>query len=527
MSSTDSRGTGTIEKPVPPPGDPAPALRGDGLGRAALGVVGVVVALSVVRAFLPMPWLGDIWRPADTATIAHNFFVGGMNLFYPQVNWGGSGPGYVEAELQILPWISAALFGVFGEHAWVGRLVSLGFTLGGLAVFWALVKRLVPPRTARWALIAYVVSPAVMTYGNAFMPDVTVLFFYLLTLLFFERWLTQDRLVHLVAAAAAASMAALAKPTSLHVFLVLLIWLALSARDRFRRPSLYVASVASLLLPAWWLWHAHELYVTYGNTFGVISGGDSKFGNIAIWTSSLFYTGNITIEATLIYGIVGVPVALLGAWLAWKARGPVILAAGFPALVVFYFAVARYSSELGPQYHVFSLPFAAILIAIGAEGVAVWLRGRVSLTVRIAAAVVAVLALFAQSAMVFVASFKDQSGVYGVCSSELAALSAPTDLVVISTTSLAVDRGTANNFQEPTIFYLADRKGWSLAADQHEPSTLAGYAQQGAKFFVNDDPDLVPAGSPLAGWLATNAQPLRTSAVDGCGIWSLRAGAGA
>jgi 4-amino-4-deoxy-L-arabinose transferase-like glycosyltransferase len=482
----------------------------------------VVVVLSVVRAFLPMPWLGDIWRPADTATIAHNFFVGGMNLFYPQINWGGAGPGYVEAELQILPWISAALFGVFGEHAWVGRLVSLAFMLGGLAVFWALVKRLVPPRTARWALIAYVVSPAVMTYGNAFMPDATVLFFYLLTLLLFERWLSRDRLGWLVAAAAAASMAALAKPTSLHVFLILLTWLAISARDRFRRPSLYVAALASLVAPAAWLWHSHEIYVTYGNTFGVISGGDSKFGSVAIWTSSLFYTGNITIEATLIYGVVGVPVAVLGAWLAWKARGPAILAAGFPALVVFYVAVGRYSSELGPQYHIFSLPFAAILIAIGAEGMAAWLRGRVSLAVRIAAAVVAVLALATQSAIVFADSFTDRSGVYGTCSALLDQVSKPGDLVVVSTTSLAVDRGTANNYQEPTIFYLADRRGWSLAADQHDPSFLADYTRQGARFFVSYEPDLVPADSRLAGWLATNGQQVRTGAVDGCDIWALR-----
>jgi len=244
-------------------------------------------------------------------------------------------------------------------------------------VFWALAKRLLPARTARWALIAYVVSPAVMTWGNAFMPDVTVLFFYLLTLLFFERWLVQDRLIWLVAAAAAASIAALAKPTSLHVFLILLIWLAISARDRFRRPSLYIATVASLILSALWLWHSHELYVHYGNTFGVISGGDSKFGTIAIWTSSLFWTGNIIIESTLIYGIIGVPIALLGAWHAWKARGPVILAAGFPALVVFYVAVGRYSFKLGPQHHIFSLPFAAILVGIGIQAIAGWLHGRV------------------------------------------------------------------------------------------------------------------------------------------------------
>jgi hypothetical protein len=523
MSVRDHPSTDVMD-PISPPVDPVPPLRGDTLGRWALGVVGVVAVLSVVRAVLPMPWLGDIWRPADTASIAHNFYVGGMNIFLPQIDWGGAGPGYVEAELQILPWISAALYHVVGEHAWVGRLVSLAITLGGVAVFWALIKRLVPARTARWALIAYMVSPAVMTYGNAFMPDVTVLFFYLLTLLFFQRWLAQDRLVWLVSAAAAASLAALAKPTSLHVFLILLIWLLISARDRLRRPSLYVAGVASLILPAAWLWYSHELYVQYGNTFGVISGGDSKFGTIAIWTSSLFWTGNITIEATLIYGIVGVPIALLGAWLAWKARGPVILAAGFPALIVFYFAVGRYSSELGPQYHIFSLPFAALLIGIGIEGVAQWLRGRVSVVVRAGLAVVAVLLLFAQSAQVFAASFQDDSGAYGSCAAQLDQVSRPGDLVVIGTTSLAIDKGTANNYQEPTIFYLAGRKGWSLPADRYRSSYLQDYAAQGAKYFVNYDPSLAPAGSQIAEWLATDARQVRTSAVSGCDIWSLRPG---
>ncbi|MFC4950128.1 glycosyltransferase family 39 protein [Pseudonocardia sp. GCM10023141] len=506
---------------IPTSARPSARLRGDRLGWFALVVVGIVVVLSVVRAFVPMPYLGDMWRPADTATIAHNFFVGGMRLFDPQINWGGAGPGYVEAELQLLPWLSATVYFVFGEHAWVGRLVSLAFTIIGLTAFWALARRVLPGPTARWALIAYVVSPMVMTYGNAFMPDVTVLAFYLLTLLFFHKWLTDDRGVWLVAAASAASMAALAKPTSLHVFLILLIWLLISARDRLRRPSLYIAGVAALIAPALWLWHAHELYVQYGNTFGVISGGDSKFGNLAIWTSSLFYTGNISIEATLVYGLVGVPLALVGAWLAWRGRGPVILAAGFPALIVFYFAVARYSSELGPQYHIFSLPFAAILVGIGVQGISSWLRGRVPALVRGGLAVATVALLFAQSLIIFVQSFQDNSGVYGVCSAELAQVSAPSDLVVISTTSNAIDRGTANNFQEPTIFYLADRKGWSLAADQHQPSYLESYAKQGAKYFVVYAPLLVPAGSELADWLDTNAKQVRSAADDGCAIWAL------
>lgn len=503
------------------PATPVPGLRGDTLGRWALGIVCAVTVLSVVRALLPMPWLGDIWRPADTASIAHNFFVGGMDLFSPQINWGGAGPGYVEAELQIVPWLAAALYFVFGEQAFLGRLVTVAFMLVGTAAFWSLARRILPAATARWALIAFAVSPAVMTWGNAFMPDATVLAFYVLTLACFERWLATDRTVWLVATAAAASVAALAKPTSLHVFLTLLVWLLIAARDRLRRPSLYVAGIAALVAPALYLLHARNLYLTYGNTFGLASGGDSKFGNLTYWTSKLFYTGNLTIETTLIFGVTGVPFALLGLWLAWRRRDPVLLAAGLPALVVFYFAVARYSEQEGPQYHIFSLPYAAILIGLALTGIANWLRGRAPVPVRTSLAAVAVLALFAASANVFVQSFQDRSGAPGRCAQLLDAVSAPTDLVVISTSSESTVAGLPNNFQDPTIFYLSGRKGWSLPVDLHQPAVVADHARQGARFLVASDPELVPADGPLAPWLATNATPVRTAAADGCDIWAL------
>ncbi|MDT7710277.1 MAG: hypothetical protein QOG20_5884, partial [Pseudonocardiales bacterium] len=60
--------------------------------------------------------------------------------------------------------------------------------------------------------------------------------------------------------------------------------------------------------------------------------------------------------------------------------------------------------------------------------------------------------------------------------------------------------------------------------DRYRSSYLQDYAAQGAKYFVNYDPSLAPAGSQIAEWLATDARQVRTSAVNGCDIWSLRPG---
>jgi hypothetical protein len=201
-----------------------------------------------------------------------------------------------------------------------------------------------------------------------------------------------------------------------------------------------------------------------------------------------------------------------------------LLAAGAIALVVYYFAAGRYTgSELGIHYHVYSLPYAAIAIGTGVTVVIGRARRRLNRTAVTAVAGAVVVLLGAQSVNVFAESLPDHSGAFGVCAAELDAVSAPDDLVVVSTSSRTVQDGVTNNYQEPVVFFLADRRGWSLAADQHTPDAVAALRAAGARFLVVEDPHLVPAGGALATWLAENTHQLRSSAQDGCGIWDLAA----
>jgi hypothetical protein len=216
--------------------------------------------------------------------------------------------------------------------------------------------------------------------------------------------------------------------------------------------------------PGLWLWYASGLYRDYGNTFGVLSGGDDEFGDIGYWTSIDFYAGNLRTELLFVYGVVAL--ALIG---VWRARGTVrpLLVAGFAALVVYYVAVARYSgSDMGIQYHVYSLPYAALLTGLGLDAV----LGRVRERWRTAAAAPAVLLLGAQSINVFVGSLPDRGGTFRVCT------------------------------------------------HQHRPAALQALRDRGADFYV------VPAPAPgdLDGWPAANALQVRSAARDGCDTWDLR-----
>ena len=65
------------------------------------------------------------YRQNDNAALARNFYEGGMNIFYPQVDWRGNSPGYAEAEFQLYNFSVALLYCVFGVHEYLGG--SSGF----------------------------------------------------------------------------------------------------------------------------------------------------------------------------------------------------------------------------------------------------------------------------------------------------------------------------------------------------------------------------------------------------------------
>src|SRR5215203_5454379 len=81
------------------------------------------------------------WREITNSDIARNFYERSMNIFYPQVNWGGAIDPFVGMEFPLMHWIAALLYFPFGEHAIVGRLVSMAFSIGTIWTTYALGAR--------------------------------------------------------------------------------------------------------------------------------------------------------------------------------------------------------------------------------------------------------------------------------------------------------------------------------------------------------------------------------------------------
>ena len=167
------------------------------------------------------------WRQGDTAAIARNFAQLNFNIFYPQTDYDGPPPNYVELELQIVPYLAAIGYKIFGVHEVFGRLVSIGFSLGTVAViayfgWWLFESAFVGLAAA----LLYAIFPGSIYYGRTFMPDTAMTFFFTLAMYASARTLLAPIAKPIpwkdIGCAALLALAFLAKPVSLLAVIPLL-----------------------------------------------------------------------------------------------------------------------------------------------------------------------------------------------------------------------------------------------------------------------------------------------------------------
>ncbi len=221
----------------------APILMRAGL--AAILLLGIGLRLKGIHdPILDHPG----WRQGDTASIARNFATLQYNILDPQTNYDGPPPNYVELELQIVPFLAATLYKLFGIHEIFGRLVTLAFSVGTIGVLALFARWLFASEIAGLAAaLLYAVMPGSVYYGRTFMPDTAMVFFMTAALYAAARFLVEDealdrrRLARVTALLAAAF---LAKPVSLAA----LVPIGAMIADRARAGRTMRASAMAVLI---------------------------------------------------------------------------------------------------------------------------------------------------------------------------------------------------------------------------------------------------------------------------------------
>ncbi len=175
-------------------------------------------------------------------------------------------PSIIERIVAVAYWL------VGGEYLWIARLFSIFYWLiGGLALF-DLARRLISPDGGVVSLGIYLVLPFGVTASRSFQPDVFMVMWIILSILFLVRWEESRAWKWAILAGIAGGMAALLKPWAglfpafTAILLVLTGW---GWKAALKNLQVWAAAGVMILIP--------------GLYYFVIIGGRSS-GYFAFWT---------------------------------------------------------------------------------------------------------------------------------------------------------------------------------------------------------------------------------------------------
>ena len=197
--------------------------------------------------------------------ISENFYWHGFALFYPQINWAGTAPGYVGAEFPVVPFLASLLYGIFGVQAWIGRAVSVAFFAVSVPFLYLLVHKTSNACVALWSVAIYSLTPLSIFASRAFMPDMAALSLSLMALALFATWLERaPRATLFLATSLVISLAILVKLPAvlIGVPLLAMAWDKYGVRAIYRRELVALAALA-LSGPLAWYTHAYRISFTY------------------------------------------------------------------------------------------------------------------------------------------------------------------------------------------------------------------------------------------------------------------------
>lgn len=277
------------------------------------GILLLALGLRLPRVTSP-PIGHHAWRQSDTAAISRNFAEEEFHPLRPRVDWRGDSPGYVESEAPVYSFALAVLYRLFGTREWLGRLLSIAFSLVAIGLSFLLVRDARGPAAALWTAFFLAVLPMPVFFGRAIMPEALMLAGLAGATWTFLRYRREGTARWLILSTLCLTLACWIKPVCLYLGLPL-AWLAYRRHGcRFPlTPRLWILPIlVGVALLAWYR-HAHGLFARTGLTFGIWEYGSDKWGNWRLLGNAEFW-GRLFLYRIPKLGLAwaGVPLFLYG-----------------------------------------------------------------------------------------------------------------------------------------------------------------------------------------------------------------------
>ena len=239
--------------------------------------------------------LTEAWniRQAQTAMMARNIYFDGINFLPTRLDFFGNSDGSVILEFPVMHVFTEYLYNFFGINESLGRLISITFYLLSSFVFLKLSLIFLSRNGALVALSIFTISPWNIFLGRAFMPEASMMFFYISSFYLFIQYVQKMRALHLCLGILSLSLAPLTKPPAGLIFVPIVSYISTSNIDKKTKIRLLYIILACLLPFFIWLIYANytnannaNIPKNWGNWLDIVFGRGGLIGN---WLSFEFY----------------------------------------------------------------------------------------------------------------------------------------------------------------------------------------------------------------------------------------------
>ena len=441
----------------------------------------ILLALVVRLYHIDFPVAGwHSWRQADTAAMARNFAEDGFQFLHPQIDWRGDTAGFVESEFPLYAYTAALLDALLGFSDMWGRMLSVLCSLAAIWGLYHLLRKYLSAQAATWGALIYAIMPLNIYYGRAFMPESAMLMCSVLGIYWFSEWLDGREAKYFFLSWVCVALAALLKLPTLYLGLPLLFLAWTKYGKSFAGNwQLWLFAFLVFVSVGLWYYHAHQLYLQTGLTFGIWEAGTDKWANFDMIITPKFYNDvffKSFAERHLTYA--GFIPFVIGLFVSRTSKSERVFDWWLIALLVYVLIVAR-----GNQVHeYYQLPFALPAVAYVGK---VFARYMPISSLRELVKMGSFRGLFFRLCLVgiVVLSFLRYSNFMNGETTDAPLFRLAAD--VQSTTS-RTDLIVALSEGNPVVLYRCDRKGWNASVDQVDPAFLREKWERGARFIVGE-----------------------------------------
>lgn len=240
-------------------------------------------ASGVFQHFHKLPMGVHQSAQCDRASLAQNYYYGGMHFFYPEVNENRCIDGIVSCELPLPSFLAASVYKVFGYDEFYFRLITYLFFSAGMFALFLLFNSRINSITSMALVLTLQLSPILLFYGANFIPDICSLgLAFIAWYCFFKRHIQHpyepsSKTISLqVLFVFSLGLSIAIKTTSLIQFLSMLGLLIFSYIPFLKikisqRKSLFISLLLAFSIPlSWYLWSKY-LSLTHNSQYFMMS----------------------------------------------------------------------------------------------------------------------------------------------------------------------------------------------------------------------------------------------------------------